>query len=244
VCQARARAQVGASQKQGSVSQRQLGIASSWSMHHPNTPSDGACLCHSQPCRGCRQHACWKPRRNRLAQASLVPSPRSQPAPCPPTRSWEALDGELAAIGVHPHCWPLPLTLVAVREAEKNPIAQPIPQMPTVKRSGEGEGSVSEGSSVLRRPVSPVCPAASPATHASTHVRGAHKRRPPGTPPLPPPPPPPPPPPITDKHMHALTTHPPSSGFFPPGAPCAFLQLRRHPGPGSHERVRPVEAGC
>jgi hypothetical protein len=42
---------------------------------------------------------------------------------------------------VHPHCWPLPLTLVAVREAEKNPIAQPIPQMPTVKRSGEGEGS-------------------------------------------------------------------------------------------------------
>ena len=60
-----------------------------------------------------------------------------------PGRSWEALDGELAAIGVHPHCWPLPLALVAVREAEKNPVPQPIPAMPTVKRgAGEGEPSV------------------------------------------------------------------------------------------------------
>ncbi|KAL4443494.1 hypothetical protein ABPG75_011231 [Micractinium tetrahymenae] len=62
-----------------------------------------------------------------------------------PGRSWEALEGELAAIGVHPQCWPLPLTLAAVREAEKNPIAQPIPQLPAVKRGGEGVESVGRG---------------------------------------------------------------------------------------------------
>lgn len=62
----------------------------------------------------------------------------------PSARSWEALEGELAAIGVHPQCWPLPLTLAAVREAEKNPIAQPIPQLPAIKRgTGEGEPAVS-----------------------------------------------------------------------------------------------------
>lgn len=60
-----------------------------------------------------------------------------------PGRSWEALEGELAAIGVHPHCWPLPLSVVAVREAEKNPVAQPIPAVPVAKRGAEGEGGVS-----------------------------------------------------------------------------------------------------
>lgn len=43
--------------------------------------------------------------------------------------SWEAIEHELQNIGVHPHCWPLPLSQAAVREAEKNPIAQPIPQV-------------------------------------------------------------------------------------------------------------------
>lgn len=63
-----------------------------------------------------------------------------------PACSWEALEGELAAIGVHPQCWPLPLTLAAVREAEKNPIAQPIPQLPAVKRGvGDGESVVRHG---------------------------------------------------------------------------------------------------
>ena len=79
------------------------------------------------------------PVRSRLQ--STLPRP-----PTPPLRSWEALDGELAAIGVHPHCWPLPLTLLSVREAEKNPIAQPIPQMPAVKRGSGGDG----GESVVR----------------------------------------------------------------------------------------------
>ncbi|EFN58193.1 hypothetical protein CHLNCDRAFT_142040 [Chlorella variabilis] len=64
-----------------------------------------------------------------------------------PGRSWEALDSELQAIGVHPHCWPLPLSLMGVREAEKNPIPQPIPQLPTVKRGAEGEAVVRRGRS-------------------------------------------------------------------------------------------------
>ncbi|KAI7842903.1 hypothetical protein COHA_003415 [Chlorella ohadii] len=58
-----------------------------------------------------------------------------------PGRSWEAIEIELQAIGVHPHCWPLPLSQAAVREAEKNPIAQPIPQvgwLPAVKRDDGG----------------------------------------------------------------------------------------------------------
>lgn len=72
------------------------------------------------------------------------PGPLTQRTLPLPACSWEALEGELAAIGVHPQCWPLPLTLAAVREAEKNPIAQPIPQMPAVKRgTGEGESVVS-----------------------------------------------------------------------------------------------------
>lgn len=59
-----------------------------------------------------------------------------------PGRSWEALDSELANIGVHPHAWPLPLTSAGVRDAEKNPIAQPIPQLPAIKRgAGEGESA-------------------------------------------------------------------------------------------------------
>jgi hypothetical protein len=65
------------------------------------------------------------------------------PNHAPSPRSWEALDGELQAIGVHPHCWPLPLTLAAVRDAEKNPLPQPIPAMPAIKRSGDGEAAVS-----------------------------------------------------------------------------------------------------
>ena len=41
-----------------------------------------------------------------------------------PGRSWEALESELTALGVHPSSWPLPLTAEAVREAQKNPEPQ------------------------------------------------------------------------------------------------------------------------
>ncbi|KAK2079148.1 hypothetical protein QBZ16_002839 [Prototheca wickerhamii] len=40
-----------------------------------------------------------------------------------PGRSWEALESELAALGAHPNCWPLPLTLEGVRAAEADPRA-------------------------------------------------------------------------------------------------------------------------
>lgn len=131
----------------------------------------------------------------------------------PPIRSWEALESELAAIGVHPHCWPLPLTLLAVREAEKNPIAQPVPQLPAMKRGGEGEGSVSgEGACLLfvRRGCQPL-----PLKHGSpvaprpcTHAR--------------------PPPLLLARRA---------------GSPRARIQLRGRHGPGAHGGVRAVEAG-
>lgn len=92
-------------------------------------------------------------RRAQLPFSRLWPrlTPVCSHTPCPSplcafacARSWEALEGELAVIGVHPSAWPLPLTLSGVREAEKNPLPQPIPALPAVKRgSGEGESAVS-----------------------------------------------------------------------------------------------------
>jgi hypothetical protein len=67
-----------------------------------------------------------------------------------PGRSWEALEGELHALGVHPSAWPLPLTLAGVREAEKNPVPLPIPALPAVKR-GDGEGGAAAPSAGPRR---------------------------------------------------------------------------------------------
>ncbi|KAI3428065.1 hypothetical protein D9Q98_006449 [Chlorella vulgaris] len=64
-----------------------------------------------------------------------------------PGRSWEALDSELNAIGVHPHCWPLPLNKLLVREAEKNPVPQAIPAVPALKRGNEDGTSVRRGRS-------------------------------------------------------------------------------------------------
>lgn len=55
-----------------------------------------------------------------------------------PGRSWEALEPELAALGVHPNCWPLPLTLEGVRTAEENPVPLPVPQLPAPRKSSMG----------------------------------------------------------------------------------------------------------
>jgi hypothetical protein len=61
-----------------------------------------------------------------------------------PGRSWEALESELDNIGVHPSCWPLPLTLAKIRKAEEKPVPIEVPKAPTVKRSsaaGEDGGA-------------------------------------------------------------------------------------------------------
>lgn len=63
-----------------------------------------------------------------------------------PGRSWEALEMEMHVLGVHPSAWPLPLTLAGVQEAEKNPVALPIPPLPAIKR-GEGEPAAAHTSS-------------------------------------------------------------------------------------------------
>lgn len=51
-----------------------------------------------------------------------------------PGRSWEIVDSELGEVGVHPNCWPLPLTREGVRNAEENPYPQPIPPKSTPKK--------------------------------------------------------------------------------------------------------------
>lgn len=56
-----------------------------------------------------------------------------------PGRSWEALEVEMNALGVHPNSWPLPLTLEGVQAAEKNPVPQPVPQI-VVKRATDESG--------------------------------------------------------------------------------------------------------
>ena len=143
--------------------------------------------------------------------------PPSRPVPCRAPRSWEALDSELQAIGVHPHCWPLPLSLMGVREAEKNPIPQPIPQLPTVKRGAEGEAVVSAGSSaVMAQHPCAACPAA-----LQLHLHAAFC-------------------PCNHRPL-SRPTHPPalpaSSRFLrPAGAPRPQRRLR-HLGPGPAVRV-------
>ncbi|GAB4818490.1 hypothetical protein N2152v2_005536 [Parachlorella kessleri] len=57
-----------------------------------------------------------------------------------PGRSWEALEAEMAALGVHPSAWPLPLSLEGVQAAEKNPVPQPVPQI-VIKRAIDETGA-------------------------------------------------------------------------------------------------------
>ena len=58
-----------------------------------------------------------------------------------PGRSWESIEAELHALGVHPSCWTLPLTLSGVQEAEKKPVPIEVPVVPTAKRgSAQEEG--------------------------------------------------------------------------------------------------------
>ena len=45
------------------------------------------------------------------------------------------------AAGVHPNAWPLPLTLEGVQAAEKNPVPQPVPVMPSAPKPAAGEGA-------------------------------------------------------------------------------------------------------
>jgi hypothetical protein len=52
-----------------------------------------------------------------------------------PGRSWEALESELNALGVHPNAWPLPLTLAGIREAEKKPIPIDVPKVAPARRA-------------------------------------------------------------------------------------------------------------
>jgi len=74
-----------------------------------------------------------------------------------PGRSWEALECELDAIGVHPSCWPLPLSLATIRKAEEKPIPIEVPKVPAVKRlSAAGEdggaaGATTTGGTVVNK---------------------------------------------------------------------------------------------
>lgn len=52
-----------------------------------------------------------------------------------PGRSWEAVETELRSLGLHPHCWPLPLSKHTIMESQQNPIPQPIPKVSGGKRS-------------------------------------------------------------------------------------------------------------
>ncbi|RMZ57724.1 hypothetical protein APUTEX25_000567, partial [Auxenochlorella protothecoides] len=54
-----------------------------------------------------------------------------------PGRSWEAIEPELHALGVHPNAWPLPLSLEGVQAAEADPVPQPVPLLPPVRRASE-----------------------------------------------------------------------------------------------------------
>lgn len=67
-----------------------------------------------------------------------------------PGRSWEALEDELHNLGVHPSCWPLPLTLAGIHEAEKKPIPMPVPSMPN-RRGGDGAASGAPSTSAAKR---------------------------------------------------------------------------------------------
>ncbi|KAG7672848.1 hypothetical protein Ndes2526B_g08322 [Nannochloris sp. 'desiccata'] len=74
-----------------------------------------------------------------------------------PGRSWEALESELHNIGVHPSCWPLPLTLAKIRKAEEKPVPIDIPKVPAVKRSsaagedGGAGGATTTGGTVVNK---------------------------------------------------------------------------------------------
>jgi hypothetical protein len=72
----------------------------------------------------------------------VTPDEARRAAKREPGRSWEALEGEMHAMGVHPAAWPLPLSLTGVAAAEKNPVPQPVPAGPA---AGPGGGGGADG---------------------------------------------------------------------------------------------------